>query len=74
MTTKHTPGPQGSYTLGDGHYSKIDRLHAAAPDMLEALKSALERLEASHPSGGSATEKVCNHVRAAIAKAEWEDK
>lgn len=45
------------------------RLIAAAPELLQALEHALERLEASQPTVGTATWEVIKEARAAIAKA-----
>jgi hypothetical protein len=45
---------------------KMDRVRAAAPEMLEALRAALPLIDGY--KAGSAT--VCDAIRAAIAKAE----
>ena len=47
---------------------EINRLRGQRNSLLNACESALERLEASQPPVGGATDKVCKQVRAAIAR------
>jgi len=79
--SKHTPGPWievGRYIETEGHIicemfsagsreerDANQRLIAAAPDLLEALKDVMERLVDRHEADESAVK-----ARAAIAKAE----
>jgi len=63
------------FTRNRGHangavFFKAALDYASAPDLLEALKNAVERLEASQPIIGSATWKVIKQSRAAIAQAK----
>lgn len=49
-----------------------DRVNQANPALLKASKDALERLEASQPPKGGATDTVCKVLRRVIAQTEGE--
>ena len=83
---KHTPGPwdyrklpSGAYivfhtydkpTAGFIYQEPNARLIAAAPELLEALKQALDALGGNDPNDLSFEDDICGYIRAAIYKAE----
>jgi hypothetical protein len=58
--------------MNTNYTTDLDRLHAAAPDLLEALKSLLDGLDAHHKrlSIDAPFGPPIDKARAAIAKAE----
>ena len=52
--------------------SQLESLHRAAPDLLAALKAAIEPLELYHAYGWPDRDGVIAKVKAAIRKAEGE--